>query len=165
MSTGRATVGAKRAGRREAIVEIVEGLHRIFKAVDTFSRRALKEFGVTGPQIWALRSIEESGELTIGDLADQMYLHISTISSLLDRLEERGFVTRTRDDADRRVVNLRLTPAGRGILKRAPEPPRSKVLRGLQRLGDHELHTVSRAVRELSRIMDVAGVEARVEEE
>jgi DNA-binding MarR family transcriptional regulator len=154
----------KRDGRREDIVEIVENLHRMFKAVDTFSRRTLKDFGVTGPQIWALRTIDSAGDMTIGELADKMFLHMSTVSSLLDRLETRKFLSRTRSTGDRRVVHLRLTPAGRAILKRAPEPPRSKVPRGLQHLGDQDLRMIHRAVRVLSRIMDVAGVEAKAEE-
>ena len=143
----------RRTSRKEQIAEIVQGLHRLFKTVDTFSRRMLVDFGVTGPQIWALRTIAGEGSLTIGELADRMYLHMSTVSGIIDRLEERDLVTRERTDEDRRVVRLRVTRQGQAILQRAPEPPRSLIAPGLQRMGDRDLALMRIAVRHLARIM------------
>jgi len=48
-----------RSGRPETLSESVEMLHQIFQAVDLFSRQTLRDFGVTGPQIWALRTIDD----------------------------------------------------------------------------------------------------------
>ena len=134
---------------------MVQTLHRIFKVVDTFSRQALREFGVSGPQIWALRAIHAYAGLTIGGLAEKMYLHISTVSGILDRLEERGLVERRRSPDDRRVTRLEVTAKGRAVLARAPEPPRSLVLRGLRGLPAGELRHFRRVLDELARIMQV----------
>ena len=150
----------RRAGRKEQVAEIVQRLHQMFKAVDTFSRRMLYEFGVTGPQVWALRTISGAGSLSIGELAERMYLHMSTISGIIDRLEERSLVTRERSDEDRRVVRLRVTRPGQAILQRAPVPPRSLIASGLQRLEDRELSSMRQAIRKLSRIMRAEGTEA-----
>ncbi|HYE98525.1 MAG TPA: MarR family transcriptional regulator, partial [Planctomycetota bacterium] len=125
------------------------------KVVDTFSRQALKEFGVTGPQIWALRTIHAERGLTIGELAGRMYLHISTVSGILDRLEERGLIERRRSPEDRRVTRLEVTARGRAVLARAPEPPRSLVLRGLQGLSRSELRNLRRSIDILAGIMQV----------
>ncbi len=151
-----------RRSRHDKIVEVVETLHRIFKAVDTFSRWALKEFGITGPQIWALRTIESQGNPTVSELAGEMYLHISTVSGILDRLEDESLITRKRMVSDRRVVHLALTPQGRAVLRRAPEPPRSKVPRGIQRLSPKDLGSLIQAMRHLARIMQVEDIERRL---
>lgn len=145
--------GSKRSDRKEELAEVVQGLHHLFKAVDTFSRQMLRTFGVSGPQVWALGTIAQAGSLTIGELADRMYLHISTVSGIVDRLEERSLMVRERTEEDRRVVRLRVTRQGRLILQRAPEPPRSLIAKGLQRLSDRELQIMKSAVRQLTRIM------------
>lgn len=141
--------------REETLAHVVQTVHRIFKVVDTFSRQALREFGVSGPQIWALRAIDAYAGLTIGGLAEKMYLHISTVSGILDRLEERGLIERRRSSDDRRVTRLQVTARGRGVLARAPEPPRSLVLRGLRALPAAELRRLRRALDTLAAIMQV----------
>jgi DNA-binding MarR family transcriptional regulator len=131
-------------------------LHRIFQAVDLFSRKTLREFGVSGPQIWALRTISEADVVNMGDLAQRMHLHMSTITGIIDRLEIAKLVTRERSSSDARVMELRLTPKGRSILAKAPEPPRSKAARGLQRLSAKDLKRVRSALLLVAKAMDVS---------
>jgi DNA-binding MarR family transcriptional regulator len=139
--------------RESALTSSVRAVHRIFQVVDTASRRLLKDFGVTGPQLWALRTVEEARGLTVGGLAARMYLHISTVSGILDRLEKNGWLERRRASEDRRVTRLVVTRKGRALLARAPEPPRSVVLRGLRELDDRALGEMSRSMERLARIM------------
>ena len=141
------------ADRDAALTSSVRAIHRIFKGVDTASRRLLKDFGVTGPQLWALRTIHGARGLTTGELADRLYLHISTVSVILDRLERNRWVERRRGAEDRRIVRLVLTRKGRAIIARAPEPPRSVVLRGLRTLDARALGEMSRSMERLLRIM------------
>jgi len=49
-----------------------------------------------------------------------MYLHISTISGIVDRLETGGYLQRRRSTDDRRVVHLRLTEKGKRTILQAP---------------------------------------------
>ncbi len=139
--------------RAEALTSTVRAVHEIFRAVDTTSRRLLKVYGVTGPQLWALRTIEEARGLTIGGLAERIYLHISTVSGILDRLEKGGWVERRRAADDRRVIRLVVTRKGRSLIARAPEPPRSIVLRGLKTLRERELGEMARSMKLLRRLM------------
>lgn len=139
--------------REEALTSSVRALHRVFQEVDTASRRLLKDFGVSGPQLWALRTIQAARGLAIGELAARMYLHISTVSGILDRLEKNGWVERRRAEHDRRVTRLVLTRKGRAIIARAPEPPRSRVLRGLQELDDKALAEMARSMERLMRLL------------
>jgi len=144
------------AGREDTLSESVEMLHQIFQAVDLFSRQVLRDFGVSGPQIWALRTIDRGTVISMGDLAQRMHLHMSTVTGIIDRLESGKLVTRERSGADARVMELRLTPKGRALLGKAPEPPRSKAARGLQRLRPKELKQVHAALLLIARAMDVA---------
>lgn len=145
----------RRATPEDVLSESVDMLHQIFQAVDVFSRQMLRDFGVTGPQIWALRTIDEADGISMGDLAQGMHLHMSTITGIIDRLEAGKLVTRERSARDARVTELRLTAKGRAILARAPEPPRSKAARGLQRLTPRELRNIHSALLQIARAMDV----------
>jgi DNA-binding MarR family transcriptional regulator len=135
--------------------ESIELLHRIFQSVDLFSRKTLRDFGVTGPQIWALKTIEGARMLSMGDLAHGMHLHMSTVTGIIDRLEAAGLVTRERSSSDARVMELRLTPKGKGILAKSPEPPRSKVARRLQRLSPAEIRKVRTSLLLIAEAMGV----------
>jgi len=146
----------KNSRGEDALHEAVRAVHGLLQYIDLFSRRMLRDFGVSGPQLWALRTIAIRRGLTIGELAGEMYLHISTVSVLLDRLEERGLVDRERSAPDRRIVRLQLTPAGREILYRAPEPPRSLLARRLKSMSEREQMGIRDGVRRLARLMGMA---------
>lgn len=146
--------------RQAMISEIVQSMRRVFKAIHAYSRLALKEFGVTGPQLWMLRTLEEEGPLTVGDLADRMYLHISTASGVLDRLEERRLVRRRRAAEDRRVVWIELTAKGRTLLRNAPEPAQGRLLHGLERLGRRELARLYSSMKRIAQIMEAENIQA-----
>jgi DNA-binding MarR family transcriptional regulator len=140
--------------RREAIAEIVQTLQSIIQSVHTYSKRSLRRYGLTGPQIWALRCLQDERNLTMSGLAGAMYLHVSTVSGLVDRLEARGYLDRVRDRLDRRFVRLALTSRGRAVIRRTPEPPRSRLPRGLQRLSDADIRCLRDSMRRLARIME-----------
>jgi DNA-binding MarR family transcriptional regulator len=99
----------------------------------------------------------------IGALAERLYLHISTVSGVLDRLEERGLAARVRAPEDRRVVRLKVTAAGVALLKRVPEPPRSRLARGVGRLTELELRRVRDALGLLARLMGADRIEPALE--
>lgn len=143
------------ADRKELLADTVGTLHEMFQAVDVFSRQVLRDFGVSGPQVWALRTIHQSGVASMGEVAQRMYLHLSTVTGIVDRLEAARLVTREKSKSDARVTELRLTARGRAILAKAPEPPRSKAARNLQRLSMRDLQRVHSSLLLVARAMDV----------
>lgn len=146
--------------KREEIAEIVQALRKMFKAIHEYSRVALKEFGVTGPQLWSLRTMDEAGAIPIGDLAERMYLHPSTVTGIVDRLEARGYAERVPSATDQRSVLVRLTAAGKRLLERAPHPAQGRLLHGLEGLTAKELSSTHAAVMTLVKVMEAQDVEA-----
>jgi DNA-binding MarR family transcriptional regulator len=139
----------------KAIVESVRGIHRIFQIVDLFSRKTIRELGISGPQLWALRTIRDAECTTMSDLYQRIHLHPATVSGIVDKLEEQGLASRHQASNDAAVTELRLTAPGRSLLSKAPEPPRSRLARGIELLAGDELACIHRAVRLLSRILDI----------
>jgi MarR family transcriptional regulator, organic hydroperoxide resistance regulator len=150
----------KPISRDTAITEIMESLRRIFKAIQDYSYDVSDKFGTTGPQLWALKTISQNESLSLGELGRKMYLHPSTITGLIDRLEKKGLVERDRDQTDRRVIKLGLTSKGKGLVKRAPNPIQGKMIYGLRKLKRKELNSIHHSVQKLVEVMEVQEVKA-----
>ena len=84
----------------------------------------LNEFGLTGTQYNALRILRGAGAegLPCNEIGDRMITHDPDVTRLLNRLETRGFVTRMRGKADRRVIYGKITAAGLKLLRQMDEP-------------------------------------------
>lgn len=70
------------------------------------------QLGLTPGQVYMLKYIKQESGCSVSKLAEKMEVAPSAITVMLDRLENNGFVSRTRDNADRRVVIVKLTAAG-----------------------------------------------------
>ena len=73
------------------------------------------------PQWLPLFKAHKGGANTVAELARQCTIDISTMTRLLDRLEQKGLCRRERSAVDRRVVQIVLTPEGRAVAERVPE--------------------------------------------
>jgi DNA-binding MarR family transcriptional regulator len=82
--------------------------------------RFLKGQDLPHPQYNVLRILRGArpGALTCGEIAERMIVRDPDITRLLDRLEKRGFIARSRDPGDRRVVRAAITAAGLDELDR-----------------------------------------------
>ena len=150
----------KKVTRSTAISETMQSLRRIFKAIQDYSQEVSKKFGITGPQLWALKTLSTEGSLSVGDLSKKMYLHPSTVTGVVDRLEKKGYVVRDRGQKDRRVVKVQLTLKGRRLVKKAPNPIQGKMVHGLRKLEGKELNSIYDSFQKLVEIMEVQNVKA-----
>ena len=101
-------------------------VREVLRAADNLHAKwneALKPFGVSFTQYGALRILsgEEQG-LPSSVIGERMTTRDSDVTRLVDRLVARGLVERHRDPEDRRVVWVRLTPAGTELVGRLDSP-------------------------------------------
>jgi MarR family transcriptional regulator, organic hydroperoxide resistance regulator len=146
--------------RDTEIYETMQFLRRIFKALQDYSQEVSSSFGISGPQLWALKILSQEGGLNLGHLSSKMYLRPSTVTGVIDRLENKGLVVRTRDPDDRRVVKVKLTPAGEDQVKKAPNPVQGKMIYGLRKLNKNELNVIHESVKRLTVIAEAENVKA-----
>jgi DNA-binding MarR family transcriptional regulator len=86
--------------------------------LETTSKRMQARHGVTGPQRLVLRIIEGFPGISAVGLSRITWLHPSTLTGIVRRLERKGWLQRTADARDRRRARLRVTPAGRRLASR-----------------------------------------------
>ena len=131
-------------GRKAMVVaEIIDDIRRVFQVVNEQSKKAKRETGLTGPQLWAIKMIGELSPIRVSDLAARMYLHPATVVGILNRLELQGLIKRMRTNEDRRVVKIELTDAGNAIVAKAPQVAQGLLVAGLEVLPLKKLKDIS----------------------
>ncbi len=139
--------------RSDAVAEIIDNLRRVFQVVNEQSKKAEKETGLTGPQLWAIKTIAQEAPIMVSEIARRMYLHPATVVGILNRLENQGLTMRIRSTQDRRVVRVELTGKGHALVKKAPEVAQGLLVKGLEKLGVNKLKSIARALDQLSKIL------------
>lgn len=140
--------------KNREIDEVINNLRRIYQAINMHSRSAEQRAGLTGPQLWALQILVASGPVKLSALAQQMYLRPATVVGIVDRLEAKGLVSRTRSTEDRRAVDLALTEEGERVIENAPQVAQAMLLKGLQDLPDEQLAVVVAGMKLMARILE-----------
>ncbi len=92
-------------------------------------RPLLRDIGLTYPQYLALMVLWQQDGLSVNQIADRMQLPGNALTPLLARLEQLGYLSRTRDHDDGRVVRIRLTPLGTDLEREAAAVQRNVVCR------------------------------------
>lgn len=147
-------------GRLDIIAEVLIALRQVIRATDLHSRQLLKTASLTAPQLLVLQAIDCAGELSVSALAARISLSQGTVTSILDRLETRGLVTRSRSQIDKRVVLLRLTAAAGDILALAPQPLQERFVRRFEKLPSWEQHSILASLQRVAQLMNADHIDA-----
>src|SRR6478752_6391141 len=119
----RAKAKAKPAAAGDdASAAVLDGLRRIVRALRLSSRSAEKYVGVSGAQLFVLHCIEKEPLLSIKDLAKATLTDASSVSVIVARLVEGGYVLRREHPEDARRAVLTLTAGGRAAISASPDP-------------------------------------------
>ncbi len=110
-------------------------------------RPHLEALDLTYTQYITMMVLWEEREISVKLLGQRLYLDSGTLTPLLKSLEAKGFVTRTRSEADERVVLVRLTDAGLALQEKALAVPAG--MRACVRLEDDEAATLYRLLYKL----------------
>lgn len=93
----------------EKYEDLLVSLRKIIRSNDLYSKELAKKAGVTGPQLLILKQISRTNGISPKELAETLNLSQGTITSIIDRMQDRELVTRIRSQTDKRRFNLSLT--------------------------------------------------------
>jgi DNA-binding MarR family transcriptional regulator len=147
-------VHGRRQRRLDSTLDFMRVLWALEHALRTTSKRMKTRLGVTGQQRLVLRIVERFPGISAGDLARVTWLHPSTLTGVLRRLERRRLLERVTDRRDRRRVELRIQPQARRLTAaeaRTVEAAVAKMLANLPR--SHIVH-VRHALTTLAQMLD-----------
>lgn len=132
---------------------IILALRKIMQQMDFHSRRLNKCYGLTVPQIACLYEIYENGIMTLSSLSKKVYLSMSTLVGVIDRLEEKELVLRTRDRKDRRIIYIDITEKGKDFVRAAPYLLHNRLNESLRSLDEKEQIILANSINLLVNLL------------
>lgn len=123
--------------QQEAQLNIVRTSNLLADAFE----QLLKPYGITGTQYNVLRILRgaEPDGLCRNEVRERLLNRMPDATRLLDRMEEAGLVTRSRDDGDRRLVTSRITRQGRRLVDDLDEIVEEEHQRRLGHLNEQQV--------------------------
>jgi len=140
-------------------MQIMMRLRQIVQHLSKHSKHIQESYQITIPQLLCLNEVYEHGPITIGALTPLVYLNNSTVTGIVDRLEKRNLVRRTRISKDRRQIHLEITEGGLEFIKNAPNPIQEKFLVRLESLEEEKVTLLLWA---LDLLVDMLGTDIPV---
>jgi DNA-binding MarR family transcriptional regulator len=140
--------------------QVLTALRRINRAGDLHSHTLVQKQGVTTPQLVIMRELSRVTEMSAGELARRATLGQATVTGILDRLEARGWIVRSRCSRDKRRVLVRLTLTGSEVLDRAPAPMQRRFITAFERLPDWEQTQILASLQKVAALMETVDQES-----
>lgn len=139
--------------------DVLVSLRQIMRATDLQSKRMIKACGLTTPQIMVLRAIKKLGDVTVKRVSQDVSLSQATVTTILNRLEERKLIERVRSATDKRIVNARLTEEGSKVLSTTPPLLHEKFIERFESLEDWEKTQLLSALQRIATMMDAESLD------
>jgi DNA-binding MarR family transcriptional regulator len=140
-------------------VAVAELAARLRLAVARVSRRA-RQAGLSegddlsASRLAALATVEKHGSLTLGELAAIEQVQPPSMTRIVARLEEQGYVSREVDASDRRVARVAITPEGAAVLAVNRTRRTAFLAQRVERFTDDERARLAAALPLLERLLE-----------
>ena len=152
-------IGSASEAPPDLVKQIIFQIRRLIQAKELYTKELNKKYQVSASQLNCLLALYENGPLPPSQIARHIMVKSSTVTGIIDRLEHKGLVNRTRTSRDRRVITVELTEPGRTLAKNPPPSIQQKVLEGLERLPQNEMEKIVLGLNMLTRMLDVQDLE------
>ena len=133
---------------------IVWLIRRLMQAEEQYTKALEKTHHVTSSQLSCLLALYENGPLPPSQIGKHIMVHSSTVTGIIDRLERKGLVERSRVSQDRRVITVSLTGEGLMLAEKAPLPVQDKIVAGMRRLSSDEIEQIIGGLTRLTGMLD-----------
>jgi DNA-binding MarR family transcriptional regulator len=138
-----------------SVKNITWALRKIVSLIYHESKSMAKKYGVTGPQGFVIKSLYASPTpLSSADLSRRLFVTPSNMTGIIDRLEDKGLVTRVKKEKDRRTTLIVLTEKGREYGKILPDLIEKQLMQGLWDLSPTEIFGIYSALDTIIGIIE-----------
>ena len=104
---------------RHRSIPLVRELVRTYQAFEQLSTQRIRRHGLTHPQFDVIATLGNTPGMSCRELSERTLITKGTLTGVLDRLLEKGLITRTVPEHDRRSLFIALTPAGEAVFSEA----------------------------------------------
>jgi len=140
---------------------VVTAMQRLRSVIGPELMDVILQLDLTMAQFQALAVVWRLSRVSGRQLAKELGITPAAVVPLCDRLEEQGYIQRTRDSSDRRVWWSELTPAGEDIFERVTAVPRGRIGPALSRLSADDRQHLARILNRLADALVTASTQAQ----
>ena len=152
MSDGKSKAGREDLPQLKLENQLCFPLYAAARKVVNAYTPVLKPLGLTYTQYIVLLALWETGSATVGDLCRRLYLDCGTMTPMLKKMEESGWIIRSRSREDERVVTVCLTDRGWDLHGKAAGIPEK--MAGCSDISTEDARTLHRLLYNLLESMD-----------
>jgi DNA-binding MarR family transcriptional regulator len=121
----------------------MNAVRSIVRALRINTRAIELQMGISLAQLFVLQQLAARPADSLNELAERTATHQSSVSVVVRRLVERGYVSRNASAADKRRIEIDVTPAGRALLSDAPTTVQTQLVTALQQMDRSEQSTLA----------------------
>jgi len=133
----------------------LDAIRRIVHSLRSPGGPASKRLGPA--RLFVLHALAETPDQSLGELATRTRTEASSVSVVIRHLVSAGYATRTKSVSDARRAVLRLTTAGRAVVRRAPVAPQERLFAALDALAKPKQTQLARL---LTQVVEGMGLDA-----
>lgn len=144
----------------DEIKKSIEVMKLLFEVTHLLRHNMMKGFegsGMTSPQGMVIGTLSRYGRLKLSDLSDKLGLSNSTVSGMVDRLEQHGMVERIRSKEDRRIVYIALTGKFEELHKDFHKKTEENIQKVMSKGTPEDMDKVVEGLNILKRLMQESG--------
>ena len=126
-----------------AVARSMNAVRSIVRALRINTRAIELKMGISLAQLFVLQQLAERPASSLNELAERTATHQSSVSVVVRRLVERGYVSRTSSSTDKRRIEIEVTTVGRGLLAEAPTTIQTQLMDALRQMPGSDQSTLA----------------------
>jgi DNA-binding MarR family transcriptional regulator len=143
MATNQTHVGPFTEYSDRAVERSMNAVRSVVRALRINTRAIESKMGISLAQLFVLQQLADRPAHSLNDLAERTATHQSSVSVVVRRLVDNGFVSRTTSPSDKRRIEIEVTPAGRALLAGAPTTIQIQLMTALTAMNRDERGTLA----------------------
>jgi DNA-binding MarR family transcriptional regulator len=128
----------------QSVERSMNAIRSIVRALRVNTRAIELKMGISLAQLFVLQQLAERPAHSLNELAERTATHQSSVSVVVRRLVERGFVSRTASATDKRRIEIAVTASGRLLLAGAPSTVANQLVGALNVMSSTERDMLGR---------------------
>lgn len=135
-------------------------LRQILRATELNSRALAKHSGLNPSQLILMNLVDRVGQISPGEAARSMSISQGTVTVLVEKLAEKGYLSRQKSQQDKRKFILSLTASGLEAIQTAPDMLQERFLKAFGHLESWEQSYLVGALERVAGMLDADDIDA-----
>ncbi len=146
------SIKSSKLARNEAFMPVMRELVRAYQAFSDHSAKNVRKLGLTPSQFDVIATLGNTEGMSMTELAKKTLVTKGTLTGIIDRLEQKGLVTRIVPPENRRSFTIILTPEGEQTFETVFPIQIAYLKERFDRLSAEELKQIQASLSQLRQI-------------